>query len=74
MITLGSFGFTSIIDDYSRKLWVYFLATKDEAFLKFREWKKLVENQVDKKVRCLRTDNGLEFCNIAFDEFLSSRV
>ena len=63
----------SIIDDYSRKLWVYFLATKDEAFLKFCEWKKLVENQVDKKVRCLRTDNGLEFCNIAFDEFFKQQ-
>lgn len=29
----------------------------------------LVENQVDKKVKCLRTDNGLEFCNRLFDEF-----
>ncbi|XP_062086297.1 uncharacterized mitochondrial protein AtMg00300-like [Humulus lupulus] len=27
----------SIIDDYSRKVWVYFLKTKDEAFGKFRE-------------------------------------
>lgn len=61
--------FMSIIDYYSRKVWVYFLATKDEAFMKFCEWKKLVENQVNKRVRCLRTDNGLEFCNIAFDEF-----
>lgn len=29
--------FLSIIDDYTRKVWVYFLATKDEAFSKFRE-------------------------------------
>ena len=28
-----------------------------------------MENQVDKNVRCLRTNNGLKFCNIAFDEF-----
>ena len=28
-----------------------------------------VENQVDTKVKYLRTDNGLEFCNLAFDEF-----
>ena len=61
--------FLSLIDDYSRKVWVYFLATKDEAFDKFCEWKCLVENQVDKKVMCLRTDNGLEFCNNAFNVF-----
>lgn len=48
---------------------MYFLATKDEAFGKFCEWKTLVENQVNKKVKCLRTDNGLEFCNSAFDGF-----
>lgn len=27
----------------------------------------MVENQTGKKVKCLRTDNGLEFCNKAFD-------
>lgn len=61
--------FLSMIDDFSRKVWVYFLATKDEAFSKFCEWKGLVENQVNEKVKCLRTDNGLEFCNIAFNDF-----
>ena len=47
--------------------WVYFLAAKGEAFSKLCEWKKLVENQVKKKVCCFRTDNGLEFCNAEFD-------
>lgn len=28
-----------------------------------------MENQVNKKVKCLRTDNGLEFCNSEFDSF-----
>ena len=31
--------------------------------------KEHVENQVDRKVKCLRTDNGLEFCNIKFDRY-----
>ena len=61
--------FLSIIDDYTRKTWVYFLAAKSDAFVSFCEWKKLVENQVNKKVKCLRTDNGLEFCNKDFDSF-----
>ena len=61
--------FITFIDDYSRKVWIYFLETKGEAFSKFKEWKLEVENQTSKKVKCLRTDNGLEYCNTKFDEF-----
>lgn len=32
-------------------------------------WKKLVENQSERKVKKLRTNNGLEFCNHLFDNF-----
>lgn len=35
--------FVSFIDDWSRKVWIYFLKTKDEAFQTFVEWKKMVE-------------------------------
>jgi len=59
--------FVSFIDDFSKKVWVYFLKTKDEAYHKFREWKQAVENQTGKKIKYLRTDNGLEFCNTQFD-------
>ncbi|KAG7567097.1 Integrase catalytic core, partial [Arabidopsis thaliana x Arabidopsis arenosa] len=65
----GKQYFLSIIDDKTRKVWLYFLKTKDETFEKFCEWKELVENQVDRKVKCLRTDNGLEFCNTRFDSY-----
>ncbi|GJV08228.1 retrovirus-related pol polyprotein from transposon TNT 1-94 [Tanacetum coccineum] len=37
--------FLSIVDDYSRRVWVHFLRHKNEAFSKFKEWKQLVENQ-----------------------------
>lgn len=60
--------FVSFIDDYSKKVWVYFLKSKDEAFDKFKEWKLEVENQMGKKIKCFRTDNGLEFCNSKFDQ------
>lgn len=60
--------FLPFIDDYSRKVWIYFLKTKDEAFQKFEEWKTLVENQTQQKLKCLRTDNGLEFCNSLFEK------
>lgn len=71
-LSLRSNIFLSIIDDYTRKVWIYFLATKDEDFSKFCEWKNLVVNQVNRKVKCLRNDNSLEFCNIAFDNFCKS--
>ena len=64
----GKQYFLSIIDDKTRKVWLMFLKTKDETFDKFCEWKSLVENQMNKKVKVLRTDNGLEFCNAKFDD------
>lgn len=59
--------FISIIDDHSRKVWIDFLRGKDEAFQKFDEWRIMVENQTGKKIKKLRSDNGLEFCNFRFD-------
>lgn len=34
----GAIYFFSIIDDYTRKVWLYVLNTKDQALSKFREW------------------------------------
>ena len=59
----GNKYFVTLIDDFSTKVWIYFLMTKDEVFSKFREWKAEVETKTEKKIICLRTDNGLEFCN-----------
>ncbi|GJR86957.1 retrovirus-related pol polyprotein from transposon TNT 1-94 [Tanacetum coccineum] len=59
--------FLSIVDDYSRRVWVHFLRHKNEAFSKFKEWKQLVENQTGRKLKKLRTNNGLEFCNQEFN-------
>ncbi|KAH9647652.1 hypothetical protein KPL70_025267 [Citrus sinensis] len=45
----GNSYFLSIIDDYSRRVWVYALKHKDQVFNKFKEWKTLVENQTGNK-------------------------
>ena len=47
-----------LIDDYSRKLWVYLLAEKSETFQHFKNWQKMVEKEKGLPVRCLRTDRG----------------
>nr|GFA39164.1 retrovirus-related Pol polyprotein from transposon TNT 1-94 [Tanacetum cinerariifolium] len=64
----GKRYFLSIVDDYSRRVWVYILRFKHKAFGKFKEWKQLVENQTERTVKKLRTDNGLEFCNQEFEQ------
>eukprot|EP00253_Pinus_taeda_P019884 PITA_19884 len=40
-----------------------------EVFDRFKEFKALVENQTEKKIKVLRTNNGGEFCNKEFEEF-----
>lgn len=60
---------TFFVDDYFRKVWGFPLKAKYETFQKFKTELKMVENQVDKKLKTLRTDNGLEFYNFEFDNF-----
>ncbi|KAH9658397.1 hypothetical protein KPL70_023479 [Citrus sinensis] len=61
--------FLTFIDDFSRMVWVFALKSKDEVLEKFKNWKTFVENQTGLKVKTLRTDNGLEYCNKLFEEF-----
>jgi hypothetical protein len=49
--------YVSFIDDYSRKTWVYFLKSKDKVLGKFKEFKALVENLSERKIKILRSDN-----------------
>jgi hypothetical protein len=68
----GAHYFVSFIDDYSRKVWIYFLKWKFEIFSIFREWKVQVENQTDRKIKYLRTSNGLEYKENEFLKFYES--
>eukprot|EP00253_Pinus_taeda_P034553 PITA_34553 len=73
MVEVPSLGksvyYISFINDFSRNTWIYFLKKKSEVFDKFKEFKALVENQTEKKIKVLRTDNGGEFCSKEFEEF-----
>ena len=63
----------SIIDDYSRKVWIYVLKEKSETFDKFKIWCKAVEVEKGYSLKCLRTDNGMEFLSSEFDNFYKER-
>lgn len=47
-----------IIDDYSSRVWSFFLKYKSDVFSAFKKWKIMIE----KKIKHLFYDNGLEFC------------
>lgn len=63
--------FVTFIDDYSRKVFVYVIKNKNEIFKRFVEFKSLVENQTGRTIKVLRTDNGTEYVNSAFQMFTS---
>ena len=42
---------------------------KSEVFDKFKEFKALVENQTEKKIKVLKIDNGGELCKNEFEDF-----
>ena len=53
-------------------MWPYFLKHKYEAFFAFKEWKIMIERQTERKVKILRTDNGMEFCSKQFKYYCKS--
>ena len=54
----GALYFISFVDDYSRKLWVYLLKSKDETFVAFKKFHASVTTQTSRKLKCLCRDNG----------------
>jgi hypothetical protein len=68
----GYVYYVSFIDDYSHKTWVYFLKSKDEVFGKFKEFKALIENISERKIKILRSDSGGEYTSKEFVRIVSS--
>lgn len=68
----GGFRYwVTFTDDKSRYVSVYFLRKKSETLQAFKEYKSLVENQLDLKIQCLRDDKGGEYMSKEFDSFCS---
>lgn len=66
----GARYFITFIDDHTRKMFIYPLKRKGEAFNAFCKFKALVENEMGRKIRILRSDNGKEYVNQEFRTFL----
>jgi transposase InsO family protein len=61
-----------LVDDYKGMTTVWFLKNKSEAFEKFKVYKEMVENEMDSKIKCLRSDNGGEFTSKEFMDYCNS--
>jgi hypothetical protein len=58
----GKRCFMTLIDDASRYCYVYLMKTKDEALDYFKIFKAdEADNQLEKKIKCLRSDHGGEY-------------
>ena len=65
----GKKYFMTLIDDSTRYCRVYLLKSKDEALNFFKICKAEVENQLDRKIKRLRSDRGGEYFSNEFDAF-----
>eukprot|EP00253_Pinus_taeda_P036359 PITA_36359 len=65
----GEEYFILFIDNFSRMCWIGLLKHKDEAFDKFKAFKALLENESDRKIKCLRSNRGGEFTSDEFFDF-----
>ena len=60
--------YVSFIDDFSRKTCIYFLKGKNEVFIKFKEYKNLVKNDIERKFKTLWLDTGIDLTLEEFKE------
>ena len=57
--------FLTLVDDYSRSVWLYLLPTKTDVSKTIRHFISMVHNQFHTDIQNLRSDNGTEFMCMA---------
>nr|GEV20294.1 retrovirus-related Pol polyprotein from transposon TNT 1-94 [Tanacetum cinerariifolium] len=62
-----------VTDDYSRYIWIFLLATKNETTCILKKFITEIENLVDKKVKIIRCNNRTEFKNSVMNDFCAMK-
>ncbi|XP_021756883.1 uncharacterized protein LOC110721955 [Chenopodium quinoa] len=57
----GAHYFLTLVDDYSRAVWIYLLNDKTEVFKMFMSFIAMIDRQFSQKIKIVRSDNGTEF-------------
>ncbi|KAJ6791386.1 Uncharacterized protein M6B38_244565 [Iris pallida] len=61
--------FVTFIDDHSKYCYTYLLRTEDEVLDRFKVYKSEAENQLDRKIKILRSDRGGEYTSNEMTNF-----
>jgi hypothetical protein len=70
--TCNSHYFVTFTDDLSRYEYIYLMKHKYETFEKLKEFQNEVENQLDRKIKHLRSDRGGEYLSFKFETHLKA--
>jgi hypothetical protein len=65
----GERYFMLLVDDYTIMTAIFFLKNKSEAFENLKIYKEMVENEMDSRIKCLRSDKGGEFTSKEFMDY-----
>ena len=65
----GDKYFITFIDDFSKRLWVFFIKEKSVAFSIFKNFKACVEVESSSKIKKFRSDRGGEYNSKEFQEY-----
>ncbi|KAJ4758369.1 Retroelement pol polyprotein-like [Rhynchospora pubera] len=65
----GAHYFLTIVDDFTRAVWVYLMAEKSETCHLLKSFCKMAQTQFGKFVKFVRSDNGLEFKSRQMNQF-----
>ena len=69
----GNKYFITFVDDSNKYCYVYLLKNKDKAIEEFVLYKNEVENQLNKKIKVIRSDRGGEY-DLPFIDFYAQHV
>jgi hypothetical protein len=69
ILTRGGRYFISFIDDATRWCQIYLIKTKDEVLDYFKIYKAEVENQLERKIKRVRSNRGGEYLSKDFGEY-----
>ncbi|GJV88133.1 putative RNA-directed DNA polymerase [Tanacetum coccineum] len=65
--------FLTIVDDFSRVVWVYMLKGKDDVYDSLTSFVQMFSNQFEIKIKVYRSDNGTEFINNRLQTFFNDK-
>lgn len=68
----GAKYLVTFTDDFTRKTFGFLIKNKSQVMFCFINFQKFVEKQLDFRIKCLRSDNGGEYCSKQFSDYLKS--